>query len=145
MASNLPNYVIAGLVCLQVGAASIDGAKVYLFHRNPNPISGSGTGPDEVRAGETVQIEWTLLKAVDCAGTSSRVWRGSGDYLLVEALRPTTIPMSDKPQHYSIATEVPDSAPDGPLSLTVQGSYNCGDLLGDREFSLGPVMMEVTE
>jgi len=145
MAVNIPNYIVAALVCVQVGAASIDATKVFLFHRDPYPISGTGIGPDKVRAGETVQIEWTLMKTVDCGGTSSRAWRGANDYLLVEETRPTTIPVSDEAQHYSIATDIPESAPAGQISLTVHGSYNCGDILGSCEFTLGPVDMEVVK
>lgn len=145
MAANTPTYIIAGLVCLQVGSATIDAGKLILWHQNPDPITGSGVAPEVVAAGETVQVEWSLVKKIDCPGSSSRVWRGGRNFLVIESSRPTTIPQSDKVQDYSIATQIPDNAPVGPLELTIQGNYDCGDILGTREFILGPVLMEVVE
>ena len=145
MAHNIPTYIIAGLIVLQTGAASVDAVKLYVWHKDPTPISGEGIAPNLVHAGETVQIDWTLLKTVDCNGTSSRVWHGTNDFLLVEPSRPTTIPASPEAQHVSVSTHIPAEAPLGPLHLSVVGSYDCSDILGERQFELGPVVMEVVE
>lgn len=133
------------LLVVQGATASYQGVKVYKDYSTPPGISGTGLPRGEVRAGDTTIIHWTLVKTTDCEGTASRVWRGEDGFYVVEPRKITALPTNPNPVDYSIETTIPELAPAGDLTLEIIGSYNCGDLLGERNFSLGPVHITVVE
>ena len=133
------------LLVVQGASTGYEAIKTYKDYSTPPGISGVGISHTEVRAGDKAVIEWTLTKEVDCPGTSSRVWRGEDGFYIVEPRTITALPMNPEPVVYSIETTIPALAPVGDLTLEVIGEYNCGDILGAREFTLGPVHINVIE
>lgn len=110
----------------------------------PPPIEGRGYVTGTVSAGEVVPVNWTITKRTNCDGTNSRVWSGQNGFHLTEEARPTQLPQTETAQHYTIETKVPEQAPPGSLTLTIQGEYTC-PTAPSQAFVLGPVNMEVTE
>lgn len=105
-------------------------------------IEGVGIAPAEVHAGDTVLVEWDIVKRTDCPGYSSRVWSGESGFQLTEPVQASGLPVGSAT--YEIQTGIPRLAPEGPLSLEIVGHYDCEG----REpwhFRLGPVEMMVTE
>lgn len=137
--------IAVALLVVQGASTGYQGVKVYKDYSTPAGISGTGASHADVRAGDETVIEWTLVKTTDCTGHASRVWRGEDGFYIVEPRKITALPMNHDPVVYSIETTIPELAPVGDLTLEILGSYNCGDLLGEREFSLGPVHINVTE
>lgn len=159
MRLDLNLLIVAGIVfigqCLYI---VYDLTLLYLNYRTPLGIYGTGAvhqdlysyddgsyGTAPLKAGDTTLVNWVLVKELDCPGVSSRVWRGENGFYFVEPLQVTGIPMNPEPISYHISTKIPDLAPAGRLNLEVVGTYNCGDILGDREFTLGPVSMTIQE
>ena len=137
--------VAIALLVVQGASTGYTAIKTYKDFSTPPGISGVGVSHSAVRAGDDTVIEWTLTKEVDCPGTSSRVWRGKDGFYIVEPRTITALPINLEPVVYSIETTIPTLAPVGELTLEIIGQYNCGDILGAREFTLGPVHINVIE
>ena len=137
--------IAAVLLMVQGASTGFEAVKAYKGHRTPPAITGTGVVNHPVVAGSNIIVEWTLQKFVDCPGTSSRVWRGQGGFYTVESKAATALPLNPDPVMYSIETHVPYMAPAGELTLEILGSYDCGDILGERWFTLGPVIIDVME
>ena len=135
--------IIAAFVA-QTAMTSYQAATYVLAANTPPPIEGIGTGPELVAAGDTVLIDWRVIKRTDCPGENSRVWTGAKGFSLHEPLGVTSLPATNKPEFYKVQTKIPEAAPPGVLRLSVQGFYKCpGSEAVD--FYLGPVTMEVVE
>lgn len=137
--------IAVALLLVQGAHTGYTAAVAYREYSTPPGISGAGISHEDVRAGDETIIEWTLTKEVDCKGTSSRVWRGENGFYIVEPRKITALPMNEEPVVYSIETTIPELAPVGALTLEIVGEYDCGGVLGKREFSLGPVHINVIE
>jgi len=137
--------IAVALLVVQGASTGYQGIKTYASYSTPPGISGTWLPHGDANAGETTIMHWTLTKETECPGSSSRVWRGEDGFYIVEPRKITALPMNPEPVEYSIETTIPELAPVGDLTLEIVGSYNCGDLLGEREFSLGPVHINVTE
>lgn len=137
--------VAVALLVVQGASTGYQGVKVYRDFSTSPGISGAGLPHGNIRAGETTIIHWTLIKETDCEGTTSRVWRGENGFYVVEPRKIAALPTNPQPVEYAIETTIPVLAPVGDLTLEVIGSYNCGDLLGERNFTLGPVHITVVE
>lgn len=135
----------AVLLMVQGASTGFEAVKTYKSYNTPLAIAGTGVVHTPVIAGHDVMVHWTLQKFVDCPGTSSRVWRGEGGFYNIESKNTTALPLDPNPTTYQIPTHVPFMAPIGSLTLEIVGSYDCGDILGNREFTLGPVHINVIE
>lgn len=133
---------LAAALVLSDGAHGFISA--YIEKNSPPPIEGTAIAPEFVQAGETVLIDWEIIKRTDCPGVNTRVWQGSNGFYLSEPRGATTLPVTSAPKLYSIQTAIPVLAPPGPLSLSIEGTYRCRHD-GEHTFTLGPVVMEVTE
>lgn len=119
-------------------------ADAGLDYFTPPPIEGVGIYGAPVHPGETVLVEWSLIKRTGCDGVNARVWDGADGFHLSEPLRPTGVsPGGERQIKASIPTEIPDTAPSGKLTLRIVGTY-CPDT-DPTPFTLGPVVFEVVE
>lgn len=143
---SIPTEYIAIIAVALAGTnVTVSAGKVLVSAISPAVIEATAiNAPEQVRAGSDVMIDWTIIKRTNCPGATGRVWVGENGFYLSETLRPTGLPRSDKPILYSIATEIPDMAPLGTLSLSIRGSYHCPGKAAES-FALGPVEMEVVE
>ena len=137
--------IAATLLVVQGASTGYEAIKTYKNYSTSPAISGMGVVGDPVTAGTVTTVEWTLVKEVDCPGTSSRIWRGQDGFYVVESKTITALPLNPEPVVYSIETRIPFMAPAGDLTLEILGSYDCGGILGAREFTLGPVHINVIE
>jgi len=120
------------------------GGQVALVHLAPPQIEGKGRVAGPVSPGSIVAVDWTIIKRTNCPGVNARVWQGQNGFHLTEEFRPAALPQTTNPTSYRIETRVPDLAPPGDLSMTIEGVYQCPG--GAKfSFSLGPVNMVVTE
>lgn len=122
--------------------AIFNGGQVALRSLTPPPIEGFAFAPDTVKAGEDVLVYWTIIKRTDCPGENARVFQGEGGFLHRDPLGETRLPQSDTPNRYAIQTSIPNDAPIGDLSLSIEGFYQCQNA-EKRPFVLGPVRMQV--
>lgn len=137
------NAVAGGLAIASLGFATLTGVETAVKYTNPPAIEGSAVRVSPVRAGETITLEWAILKRSDCPGEFSRVWVGENGFRVVEARRSSSIPAADEERRYRIPTEVPSLAPVGNLELYINGEYDCPG--GSQYYSLGPVSLVVEE
>ena len=107
------NAVAGGLAIASLGFATLTGVETAVKYTNPPAIEGSAVRVSPVRAGETITLEWAILKRSDCPGEFSRVWVGENGFRVVEARRSSSIPAADEERRYRIPTEVPSLAPCG--------------------------------
>lgn len=106
-------------------------------------IEGEGQYSDPVRPGEIVLIEWDIWKKTQCGGHNARVWSGENGFTVIEPTMPNTLPASEEPRSYQVQTQIPELAPPGRLELSIRGDFRCS--YGTQEFTLGPVILSVTE
>lgn len=105
-------------------------------------ISGWAEYTAPVRPGQTVMIDWHIDKREKCRGENGRIWDGAGGYHLSEQHRENGLRATDGEEVFPIPTEVPWTAPDGELRLTISGYNDCPNR--EREyFTLGPVVLTV--
>ncbi|MDE0590409.1 hypothetical protein OU789_10770 [Halocynthiibacter sp. C4] len=100
-------------------------------------IEGEGVVESPVTAGEDILVVWNLHKRTECPGTNRRVWRGEDGFLLFEPVGKTTLPATSEPVTYRVQTHIPDLAPPGRLTLTIDGEYKCPNE-PVAEFEIGP-------
>lgn len=139
---NSTNLLLVTAFAIQSGTAFYDAGVKFISNAVPAPIEGSAVGPDNVRAGSVAMVTWQIVKRIDCAGFNSRVWDGEDGFHITEALTPTGLPTSDSVRTYVIPTDIPQLAPNGDLSLTIKGFYDCPNARKEH-FTLGPVKMNV--
>ena len=128
---------------VSIAIAGVSGVNTVAKFTSPPAIEGVGVYMKPVIAGETVIIDWTITKRVDCPGELSRVWAGDNGFYMVEPQRKSGLPTTDAPREYHIQTKVPELAPAGNLLLSIKGVYTCER--GSIPFELGPVSLEVVE
>ena len=133
-----------GAVVLSLANLVYSGNVALLGYVAPPMIEGMAVAPETVRAGETVLVDWTIIKRTGCSGFNGRVWDGADHFHLSEPYRPTGLPRTDTPQKYRIETTIPAMAPPGPLTLWIEGEYTCTGRPA-IPFRLGPVVMAVVE
>ena len=110
----------------------------------PAPVQGSGFVRGSVYPGQDAQVNWAIIKQTDCAGESSRIWIGEGDFSMMEAVSPILASDSHGKKRFVSPVTVPEQAPKGALSMVMVGHYQCeGEV--KQGFSLGPVEMIVGE
>ena len=137
------NTLAVVLAVASLGFATITGVETAVKYTQPPSIEGYASRSSPVRAGETIRLEWNILKRRDCPGGFSRVWEGENGFRLVEANRHSSMPRTKEYKRYRIPTEIPSLAPVGRLDLYINGEYNCPD--GVQYYSLGPVNLIVEE
>ena len=107
------------------------------------PLPGPGIllhaygGPMEMITGLSFATRRT-----DCQATEARVWVGVKDFRLDEPVRPAVWPAAKKPITTVTMVLVPDVAPVGPLTMTVEGRYACPGQ-PPVDYRIGPVEMTV--
>lgn len=106
----------------------------------PAIIEGRASVPGPVFPGELATVRWDVIKRANCPGQSSRVWSGEGGFAMAEALAPTSLPYGSG--SYTIPTMIPQTAPEGALSLTISGFFECPHKPKEY-FTLTPVVMQV--
>lgn len=140
---NVMGLSTIGAAALSWSLVFINGSEVWLSRFTPAPIEGRAISPGDVVAGATAIVDWQIVKRTDCKGQGARVWVGESGFHLAEAYRPTGLPTSNDWRTYHIETEIPDLAPPGALTLSIEGFYQCPGS-NRQNFTLGPVLMEVT-
>ncbi len=95
-----------------------------------------------VQPGAAVPVTWTITRRTDCQATEARVWVGVKDFRLDEPVRPAVWPAAKKPITTVTMVLVPDVAPVGPLTMTVEGRYACPGH-PPVDYRIGPVEMTV--
>jgi hypothetical protein len=139
---NVMGLSTIGAAALSWSLVFISGSEAWLSHFTPAPIEGRAIAPQTVIAGALTIIDWRIVKRTDCKGQNARVWVGESGFHLAEAYRPTGLPTSNDWKTYHIETEIPDLAPPGKLTLSIEGFYQCPGSQR-QDFTLGPVHMEV--
>ena len=123
-----------------------DMATTFWMRKAPDPIEGyAHVGRADVTAGETVDVEWSIIKRTDCGGQNGRVWDGDRGFHVSEVMMPSGIPQSEGLRVYVIPTKVPQGAPDGELRLKISGFYQCPGS-DPQHFTLptdGPLVLNV--
>lgn len=137
------NAAAIGIAAASIGFATLTGVETAVKYTQPPVIEGYAARVSPVHAGETIRLEWNILKRRDCPGEFSRVWEGENGFHLVEAQRRSSMPRTKEYKRYRIPTEIPSLAPLGRLDLYIKGEYNCPD--GVQYYSLGPVTLIVDE
>ena len=139
----MQNAAAAAIALTSLSFAALSGIDTAAKYVQPMAVEGYAVRSGPVHPGETITLEWHIIKRVDCPGEFSRVWVGSNGFRVVEAERHSSIPMSEAETVYRIPTEIPTLAPVGNIELYIEGVYNCPD--GPRHYSLGPVNLIVDE
>lgn len=103
------------------------------------PIEGHGETQAEVKPGEYIWVDWEITKRVKETGNVTRTWFGADGFYEPRFVGSPSLPLGHGV--YSIGVVVPENAPAGPLKLFIEGWYQDGGR--KRDFSLGPVTMEV--
>jgi hypothetical protein len=139
------NIVGLAITTASIGWAALSGVAVIEDYFSLPPIEGVGYYDQTVRPGETINVKWVITKRTPCNGVSSRVWEGQDSFSMVEASRPTVIPVGTNMIRY-VSTVVPAGTPAGEVKLKVQGYYKCGNAKhAEKWFMLGPVVMVVVK
>lgn len=143
LSNAVPGAIIAAFFA-QSSLTLVQTSATLLQHVVPPAIEGIGFVSAPVKAGEVALVQWQITKRTGCQGINSRVWSGVNGFSVTEEKKQTTLPATGKPEVYKVQTIIPQGAPPGPLSLTIQGEYKC---IGSEphSFVLGPVEMRVTE
>ena len=139
----MQNTIAAGIALTSIGFAALSGIDTAAKYTQEAAIEGYAVRSAPVHPGDTITLEWHIIKRVDCPGEFSRVWIGANGFRAVEAQRHSSIPVSSDEEIYRIPTEIPTLAPIGNLELYINGEYNCAG--GVRYYSLGPVNLIVEE
>lgn len=137
------DFIFPAACGLSWALTAITGVSVVSDYILPDPIAGQGVyvgGP--VSPDTNVIVNWTIDKRTTCPGQTARVWEGVDGFHISEALKPTGLPLTDGPKEFHIPTSIPELAPDGDLSLTIKGYYQC-DNSQKEWFELGPVVFTV--
>ena len=137
------NTIAGCIAASSLALAALSGIDTAAKYTQPLAVEGYAVRAAPVHPGETISLEWHIIKRVDCPGEFSRVWVGANGFRVVEAERHSSIPMGEAETVYRIPTEVPTLAPVGNLELYIEGVYNCA--AGVRYYSLGPVNLIVEE
>ncbi len=125
------SMALAGLSTVQVATTAFAPA-----------IEGYAHAPSTVRPGDVVPVTWTISRRTDCPAEAANIWVGRSDFRLAEATHPGRWPVARAPTVQLVPTLVPALAPNGLLTLTIEGSYTCpGQPAVD--YKLGPVEMMV--
>ena len=141
---NLTGNLLALAGVFTVGLSVSDLSEAIWMAKAPPLIEGVGSVAAPVLPGEDVFVLWQIRKLTKCPGESSRVWRGQDGFYLVEPAKPTALVSSPDVQFFRIPTSIPESAPPGPLELTIEGAYDCGGI-APIQFAIGPVEIQVAE
>jgi hypothetical protein len=105
-------------------------------------IEGHAQAPVSVRPGDVIPVTWTVTRRTDCPAEAANIWVGQSDFLLAEATHKGRWPLARAPIVAVVPTMVPALAPEGLLTLTIEGSYTCPGQ-PSVNYSLGPVEMMV--
>ncbi len=105
-------------------------------------IEGYAHAPNTVRPGDVIPMTWTVTRRTDCPAQASNIWAGKEGFAMTEATRPATWPVTRAPTVAVVPTQVPVLAPEGSLTMRVEGEYTCPGQPSVR-YTLGPVEMMV--
>lgn len=139
---DLSDIAIALSVVASTILAGVSGRDAIVAVWEPAPIEARAAYEDAVSPGQTINVQWNILKRTDCPGEASRVWRGTNGFYMSEPRIITALPKSKDWAAYNVQTKIPDLAPAGHLELNVVGRFEC-DGEAPRHFSLGPVSFTV--
>lgn len=113
--------------------------KVYSTIKPP-AIEGKAFVKERAYVGELATVTWDVIKRTSCPGKSSRVWHGPDGYSLTEMQQATTLPVGAGT--YKIPTRIPNTAPEGPLQLSISGYTECPGKPVEY-WTLTPVVIDV--
>lgn len=152
-------WLIAGAVIVVGFMAGYTGSDVAGRYILPTAAEGPGglpwiegraetSGP--ARAGQPIDLIWTVTRRVPCPGTTQRAWLwadGEGrTWQIVEPLResvafPPDGAPPDAPFIRRVPTVIPVEVPPGEVTLQVTVRLDCG--AGERVFRLAPLALTV--
>ena len=107
----------------------------------PPVIEGWAERKAPVIAGETIRLEWHIIKRTECEGVVGLIWAGENGFRMSEPIRAASLPMTHVETAYRFSTKIPGLAPVGDLELFIKGWYDCPH--GKEYYSLGPVELIV--
>lgn len=136
------DIALPAVTAIAFAVHGIDIAEQFLGNVIPPAVEGTGAVRQSAYAGESVIVDWIIIKRTDCSGQSGRVWSSPDGFAMNEPVTPTSLPTTDTPRHYKIPTKVPREVTDDNVTLRIKGWYDCPN--APREyFELGPVFIEV--
>ena len=138
---NADAILIPATAILSMVLAGLSTVQVSTTHLAP-AIDGYAHAPSVVRAGDVVPVTWTVTRRTDCPADAANIWVGQSDFRLDEAVQTATWPAMRAPSVSAVPTLVPAKAPEGTLTLTVEGTYTCPGQ-PSVAYKLGPVEMLV--
>ena len=140
---NADSFIAPAVALLSLVYAGLSTVKATTTALAP-AIEGYAHAPSMVRAGDLIPVTWTIGRHTDCPAKAANIWTGDHDFSLSEPLVVATWPVTRAPVVQAVATKVPDMAPSGKLTLSVEGEYTCPGQ-PSVGFSLGPVEMMVVK
>lgn len=138
------DIALPAVTAIAFAVHGIDIAEGVLSTSLPDPIEGTGAVRGVGKAGQSVFVDWIIIKRTDCSGQSGRTWQSDDGFVMNEPMTATTLPTTKEFMPYHIPTRIPSEVTDDNVTLYIDGWYDCPN--SPREyFRLGPVFIEVEQ